>query len=70
MGEDWEDNDDEHFEPQDIKSFCTAFRDAWLLTPDLRFHETLSLVFNGYDLSELTPSELVTMMDEYLLQNQ
>lgn len=60
----------EYFEPTDIVVFCDDLSAAWLLTPELRFHEALGLIFNGYDLSELTPSELIAMMKEYLLQNE
>lgn len=62
--------DEEYFEPTDITSFCDDLKNAWLLTPELRLHEALSLIFNGYDLSELTPSELIAMMSEYIHQNK
>jgi hypothetical protein len=61
---------EEYYEPTDVKAFCRTLRDAWELTPELRFHEVLLLVFNGYSLDQLSPNEMMALMDEYLLQNQ
>jgi hypothetical protein len=64
-----EDNWDES-ERVDINGFMLRLKEAWKIVPDLNFGGVIELVFNGYDLRELSSSEMEDMLDEFIMQNQ
>ena len=61
---------DDYREPVDIRKFCRGLEEAWKLTPDLTLSEILESIFDGYNLEELTTSEMDEMLNDYILQNQ
>ena len=56
--------------PMDIDAVCGAFKQAWKTVPDQALGFALDHVFNGYDLKELSPEEIVEMLDEFVLNYQ
>lgn len=62
--------EDEYQEPTDIPKFMSSLKTAWNLVPELGFGQVIDLVFNGYNLFELTAEESQEMIDEFIIQNQ
>ena len=61
--------DDDYQSPVDVRSFCSKLREAWLSVPDESFSNVLELIFNGYNLHEISSEEMVEMLDEFIMQN-
>lgn len=66
---DWGDSlNDEYRGDVDIRAFCQALQHAWLCVPDKQFDEFIDIVFGG-GMDELTAEEMLTVLNEFILQN-
>ena len=61
--------DEEYRAPYDIRKFCRGLEEAWLSQPDLPYQQIIGLIFDGYNLDQLTTEEAEQMLDDYILQN-
>lgn len=61
--------DNEYVGTVDVDKFIALLREAWHIVKDVPFSEMLSQVFNGYNLSELTPEEQEHLLNEFILHN-
>ena len=56
--------------PMDIVATCKAIEEAWKTIPDQALGYALEQMFNGYDLKQCPPEEIVELLNDFIVTNR